>query len=525
MSRRRPALPVLAVLLVLLGGTERTRAQGENPPPGFLFEPVITGIFEPGRPVGFAHLPDGRVLLVERNTGFVRVHVPGSATAPVRYIVPDVAIEAERGLLGVAVDPAWPARPYVYLYYTHTSHFGRVEMLTASGDLSDPGSASVTLGSPYLLLDDLPDALNIHNGGTLRFGPDGMLYLSLGDDGAACNAQDPAILAGAILRLDVSSMPGAGGGPPPKADLVPAGNPFPGPGDAERLVWVTGLRNPYRFTIDPLTNDLAIGDVGLTSFEEIDVVRYATDAGANYGWPHREGFVDPGLGWSCGAGATFTDPAYVYAHLFGAAIVAGPIYRAPAGGAHAFPPEYEGSLFFGDFYQAFLRRLVFDGAQWVLAPPVPGQPSADDWGTGFAYYADMQTGPDGAIHLLRLFPSGGRTSGLYRIVPDPAVGAPEPVAAAGASGAGRVTAVPNPAIAGAGVDLVWDAPRRGPATVHLVDAGGRSLRRWIVDATDPVARVRWDGRAAGGRPVPPGVYFVRVESEGDVARGRAVLVR
>ena len=206
------------------------RAQGEILPQGFELQPVITDVFEPGRPVGFAELPDGRFLVIERNTGFVRLHAVGSAVAPVIHTVPDVSIEAERGLLGIAIDPGWPARPYVYVYYTYftkaTGNLGRLRLYTATGDLADPLSSTLALGNPFDLLTDLPDDSEIHNGGTLRFGPDGMLYLSLGDDGDACNAQDLTTLAGGILRLDVSGMPEVGPGPPDKADLVAAGNPF-----------------------------------------------------------------------------------------------------------------------------------------------------------------------------------------------------------------------------------------------------------------------------------------------------------
>jgi glucose/arabinose dehydrogenase len=341
-ARRRPALVrILACALVILG-ISAAPARGVILPFGFEKQPVIVNVFEPGRPVAFAPLPDGRFLIVERNTARVRLHPVGGANAPIIHTVPNVGTLGERGLLGVAVDPAWPTRPYVYMYYTHATLTGRVVMFTATGDLEDPQSTSLQLTSPYEILNDIPDLHEIHNGGTLRFGTDGMLYLSLGDDGDGCNAQDLSSLGGTILRLDVSAMPGVGPGPPPKADITPPDNPFSGPGENERLVWVWGLRNPFRFTVDPATNDLVIGDVGWLTAEEVNHVPFASGGGQNFGWPHLEGHVDPGLGYHCGENNTFTGPIYENPHGPIASIVVGPRYRVQ-GGEHAFPTGRVGS--------------------------------------------------------------------------------------------------------------------------------------------------------------------------------------
>ncbi len=517
-----PPTPRLALALSLVLLLLPIAATASVVPDDFVYEPVITDVFEPGRPVGFAFLPDGRILIIERNNGFVRLHVPGTATAPLIHVVADLDTEAERGLLGIAVDPAWPARPYLYLYYSHETLTGRVEMLTASGDLSDGASATLSFPTSYLLFDDLPDVNPIHNGGTLRFGPDGMLYLSLGDDGMACQTQDPSTLAGAILRLDVSSMPGAGSGPPPKGDLVPAsGNPLTGPGDAERLHWAWGFRNPYRFTIDPQTGDLAIGDVGLTTEEEVDMLPFATGAGSNCGWPQREGTIDPGLPLTCGAESTFVEPAAVYDHLFGAAVICGPIYRAPVGAATPFPAAYDGSLFFTDFYQGFLRRIVPDGGGWSIADAVPGQPAADNWGESFYYVSDLQTGPDGALYVLHLIPITGRPSGLYRIVSTTPTSIP---AAAASASAATISVRPSPARVGQAVQLSWRDGSSGPGRLEWHDVAGRRLR------SEPLPPGRsnwaWDGRDDAGRPVGPGVYFVTVSrGDGTQAVGRCVRIR
>src|SRR4029079_10063408 len=121
---------------------------------------------------------------------------------------------AERGLLSIAVDPGWPARPYVYVHHTQTGNVIRILRFTATGDLSNASSTNLTLGSAYTVLGNLQDNAFNPNGGTLRFGNDGMLSLSLGDDATGCPAQDSTQLLGCILRFDVSRLPAGAGGPP-----------------------------------------------------------------------------------------------------------------------------------------------------------------------------------------------------------------------------------------------------------------------------------------------------------------------
>jgi glucose/arabinose dehydrogenase len=518
LRRTLAVLGTLASASTLAGPTySPARAQSEVFPTGFELAPVIVDVFEPGRPVAFAELPDGRFLIIERNTGNVRVHVDGSATAPIIHTVSGVTIEAERGLLGVAVDPAWPTRPYVYVYYTSVGGVGRLTMFTVAGDLSDPASTNLGFASPYDLLADVPDALDIHNGGTLRFGPDGMLYLSLGDDGNSCAAQNLGILGGEILRLDASAMPGAGGGPPPKADITPPDNPFPGPDANAQLVWAWGLRNPFRFSIDPATGDLLVADVGLASFEEIDHVPFPDGAGANFGWPQREGLIDPGLGLTCGLGNTFVDPIYTYAHgILLTAVIGAPVYRANAG-AHAFPAEYDGRVFFTDFYAGWIRCLEKTGDTWALAPPVPGQPSAEDWAQSFLYLADLQVGADGALYVMKLIPEAGRPSGLYRIQPGGASSAP-----AIASGSSlRLACAPNPARSMEGSTIRWTTAG-GAWSLRILDAAGRIVR---TARGAGGAAWRWDGRAANGERLAAGVYLVQLRTSGRTVEGKLVVLR
>jgi cysteine-rich repeat protein len=276
-------------------------------------------------------------------------------------------------------------------------------MFALAGDLSDGSSPNLQLvaASRYDALTDIPDGAANHNGGTLRFGPDGALYASLGEDADRCAAQNPSSLKGAILRLSVANLPGTGAGPPAKSTLVPAGNPFSGPDDNARLVFAYGLRNPFRFQIDPLSGALFIGDVGEAEFEEAN----RAVGGENFGWPFREGpeIRTPG---ACsepgGPGASsYAAPIAIYdrSGFLAAIIGAGPYRPVDPPFDASFPPEYDGSYFFADYYQGFLRRVEESGGAWVAAP-APGQPNPTDWASAIEAPGDFQTGPDGALYYV-----------------------------------------------------------------------------------------------------------------------------
>ncbi|MBI1849553.1 MAG: PQQ-dependent sugar dehydrogenase [Planctomycetes bacterium] len=396
--------------------------------PGAFVDETIAGGLD--QPTSFAFLPDGRALVTEQRTGRIRMIVNGAlaVTDPVGT-VGGLATVGPQGLLGIAVDPAWPARPFVYVHFDHagTSTIF-VSRLTASGDLSDGSSGNLSLdgATPFDLLTDLPDQQPVHNGGTLRFGPDGMLYASLGDDQDPCAAQDPSSLLGKILRLRVSDLPASGSSPPPKSALVAPGNPFAGPDDAARLVWALGLRNPFRFHVDPRTGDLFVADVGANDFEEIDRV---DAAGMNLGWPFREGTeTQAPSGCVETAGAPLVTPILAWDRrgLAAASVISAGIYRPadyPFDGS--FPSEYDGDVFYSDYFAGFLRRLHFDGGSWSIAQPVAGQPNATHWATGLAAPVDFGIGPDGALWWLSQSAAGAASSGsLHRIRYDVAIAVP-----------------------------------------------------------------------------------------------------
>ena len=368
-------------------------------PDGFESQVVATGL---QLPVALAHLPDGRLLVVEQKTGEIQLVLADDTLVPTPvYTVTGLeTLNGEAGLLSLAVDPGWPERPYIYCHYTNAQpREMRLARYTAMGTLGDGTSSDLAFGSELLLITGIPDLAGNHNGGTLEFGPDGYLYFSVGDDEEQCAAQQNDSLLGKVLRLDVGSVGATG--PVALADLVAAGNPYAGQGDLAQLVWTKGLRNPFRMTIDRETGALFIGDVGQNQREEISRV---TTAGVNLGWPFREGTLTYVPNDPCEErpGAVYQDPIWDYAHTLGRSVIAGFVYRAPNGANRAWPAQYDGDFFFVDFYTGNLRRLTGSGQSWSLAPAVAGQPTVSDWATGLVNPADLTIGPDGSIVYVSL---------------------------------------------------------------------------------------------------------------------------
>ena len=513
--RRRPFFLAGFILLLVLG---LRPAAAVELPTDFVDELVGAGIIQP---VNFEFLPDGRVLLVERTTANIRLVVPGTGSLPEPVgTVPDVGVaNGEQGLLGIAVDPRWPAAPYLYVHHTSASTQNiKVVRFEVTGDLDFTGDGvlNLDLGSRREVLADLPNDALAHNGGTLVFGPDGYLYVALGDDGVACAAQDIHQLRGKILRLDVSGIP-AGPGPVwPYASLSPPGNPFRSdPDPRARLVWHLGLRNPWSFDFDPYTGHMAIADVGENRWEEVDV---ASTGGRNFGWPLLEG-AEPREGTDCGpvdlSGLTL--PVYDYPHdplQPGATVILGGICHRSTDVVGSFPTDYWGDVFFLDMSDGLLRRLKETDGAWAIADSVPGQPTPGAWGRGFEYAPRMRFGPDGSLWYVR-FTELRRIS--YQGVP---VGVAEPVAASPL----RLQAFPSPARASVTLDFtVRDA---GPFRLAVFDAQGRRVRSMAeeVAAAPGPARRTWDGRSDAGTRVPAGLYFVRLESGTERAGRRVVLL-
>lgn len=475
-------------------------------PTGFADELIVGDL---SQPAGMAWLPDGRMLVVEQKTRdveLVRFQPLGNAAI---FTVPDVQTAGnEQGLLGIAVDPAWPVRPYIYLYFDRTpGQVIYIRRYQAAGDLTDATSLAVTLSNPYNILVDIPDTASNHNGGTLHFGPDGMLYASLGDDAVGCDAQSLSELQGKILRLNVAALPDTGSGPPLKSLVTPADNPYVGDPSANgKLVYNLGLRNPFRFTIDPTSGELYVGDVGNTAWEELD----ESNSGDNLGWPRREG-AHAGPLPGC-AGSNGEDPIAEYSHTgFGSlSIIAGPRYHplSPPR-SNNLPADYNGDVFFLDYYEGFVRRYrETSPGLWQLAPVAPGQPDATNWATGIQFVSDMQVGPDGGLWYVKQgFPIGE----VRRIRPTTASSAGD----TGLGGMGRLSLaiVSNPVRPGGPIEIGYALPRTTALQLSVHDvAGGRVATLYVGRQEAGYHRTTWNGLDDRGGTPGSGIYFVRIET-------------
>jgi glucose/arabinose dehydrogenase len=483
-------------------------------PDGFVNELVAGSFSEPN---SMAFLPDWRILVTEQRSGRIRLVVGGAISiTDALSSLPDLnAVGYEQGLQGIAVDPAWPERPYVYIYYDHTGGFCKVVRYTAQGDLTKPSGTMVWLSNPVVLLDGIRDQFITHNGGCLRFGPDGHLYVSVGDDDVPCSARDSSSLRGAILRLRVHTLGHELQSPVPRTLITPHDNPLSTPDTNARLVWAWGLRNPWRYHIDPATGKLYAAEVGLITYEEINEIV----PGDFLGWPWREGPLVHVRG-SCpepGGSGTFAykpgivnllrDPADFIS------ISSAGVYRPLFGGSYNWSADYHGDLFYGEYYSGDLYRLKNVKGTWTPADPVPGQPNDSTWATGLFAAVDFLIGPDGSYYYLTQYDSTlvGPTGAIYRIKQD---GEPPPLAV-GDPLVTQIyfTASPNPFHGSA--TLAFRLPMGARARVDVYDVQGRHVRR-LLDGEGVVGenRLTWDGTDAAGFTVRPGIYLARVEMLG-----------
>ena len=442
----------------------------QNVPTNFVVDTLVSSGLQAAH--DFAFLPDGRVLFANRG-GAVQVWA-GNGSPVTIGTVPNVETGSERGLLSIASDPDFPTNGYVYVWWSSSlDAFMHLDRFTCTGDLANPNSTSLSFSSASrrVILDSAPDSAFNHNGGSVRFGPDGRLYLSIGDDASACTAQNTSSKRGCLLRMDVGGLgPAPGTSEPPYATLDPGDNPNSASSGFERLVIAHGLRNPFRMEIDQLTGNCYIGDVGQTTAEEYSEYVYTPGALSlvNFGWPWREG---SGSGpTSCGgsAPAGMVGPIASVSSSAWDSVMGGPRYRNQ-GGPYDFGSSYEGDAFFLDYFSGQVRRLTFNGS-WQAAAPAPGQPNGTDWGTGFVGTVSMRQGPDGGIWFLQhpsTYPNSGGS--LKRIRPLGPVNSVVQV-----SGDGQVVAAGDP------------FPQ--PLVVQVLDPNGSPLPNGQVNflATGPV---------------------------------------
>jgi glucose/arabinose dehydrogenase len=339
------------------------------------------------RPVFMADPNDGtgRMFVIEQG-GHIHIVQDGEILPdPLLDLSDQVSGGAEQGLLGLALHPEFVDNSILFIDYTDVDGNTQVVRYTISEDdpnLLDPDSAEVVIS--------VEQPARNHNGGMLAFGPDGYLYIALGDGGRQGDpeghGQNLGTLLGSILRLDVDSEPIGGG------YVIPEDNPFVLTEGARAEIWTYGLRNPWRFSFDRETGDMWIGDVGQTAFEEIDL-QPAGVGGMNFGWSLAEGFEcysddncqEADIDW----------PVFAYGRELGIAVTGGYVYRGEA------IPALTGSYLLGDYGTGYM---------WVLTPEGDGVYAASDPIPTDLSISSFAEDAAGELYIIDL------SGGIYQIV-------------------------------------------------------------------------------------------------------------
>lgn len=306
--------------------------------------PLVEGVFN--RPLYLAHAFDERLFVVEQ-PGTVRIINDGQLLdTPFLDIRDRVgSTQLEQGLLSIAFHPDYQENGRFFAYYTDKSgnvHISSFKVSPENADFADAGSETILLSvdQPY------PN----HNGGQLKFGPDGYLYAGIGDGGSANDplgsGQNPATLLGTLIRLDVDQASGS--------YAIPPSNPFVATDDRLNEVWAYGLRNPWRFSFDRLTGDLYIADVGQNIWEEVNFQTANGTGGENYGWNILEGTHCFNADSCDKSGLEL--PIFEYDHSEGCSVTGGYVYRGDQ-----FLSLY-GNYFVADFCSGNIWRL-FPGTE------------------------------------------------------------------------------------------------------------------------------------------------------------------
>ncbi|MFV2071509.1 MAG: sorbosone dehydrogenase family protein [Thermoanaerobaculales bacterium] len=358
-----------------------------GPPSDLALDLVASGFLSP---VAARHAGDGsgRLFVVEQD-GSIMI-IDGGVVEPVPFL--DISGQVdnaghEQGLLGIAFHPQYASNGLFFVNYTYDPGPGldrtRVSRFSVSG--GNPNLADPT--SELVILEVEQDFAN-HNGGDIHFGPDGYLYIGMGDGGSGGDpnnrAQDLTSLLGKMLRIDVDSGGLGNYG-------IPPGNPFVGNVNAADEIWAYGLRNPWRFSFDRFSGDLLIADVGQNAWEEINFQSAAGSGGENYGWSCMEGDAFPNFN-ACD-GNPLTGPILTYGHGPECSVTGGYVYRGVIGGLQE-------SYIFGDYCS---------GRIWFAAPSGAGW-SATEWADTSLNISSFGEDEDGEIYVVDL---GGS---VYRFV-------------------------------------------------------------------------------------------------------------
>ena len=428
----------------------------------------------------------GRIRIVKHGVLLAR---PFLTTAP-------LSTGFEQGLLGLAFAPDFAVTGRFYINYTRADGTTILERHTVS---ADPDSANPA-GTEILTV---PQPFDNHNGGWLGFGPDGYLYVALGDGGSSGDPGDRAqnlnTRLGKILRIDVSGA----------TFSIPPNNPFVGVTGLDEI-WAYGLRNPWRPAFDRATGDLVIADVGQNQLEEIDFQPASDPGGKNYGWRCYEGtaFFSESATIPCGsclaAGCPKVPPAHEYSHTLGrCSVTGGYVYRGSA------IPDHAGTYFFGDYCAGKIYSGSFVGDTLLFVRDRTAELAP---GGGLSIESITSFGEDASGELY-ICDQGGE---VFKIVAGGATGVEaEPTAAPGR----RLFLLTTPFRRELGLVLKMGSPER--VRLDVFDVQGRRVRT-ILDGHVPTGEhdLVWDGRTLSGTEAPAGIYFVRLQGEtrGEVLR-------
>ena len=311
------------------------------------------------RPIGLTHAGDGtHRLFINEQKGVIRVFhqdVEVLDETPYLDIRDRIHSGGERGLLGVAFHPAYADNGYLYVHYSSngsTCGAGKGDTVISRFSVSPDDPDRADRESEVCLLTATQPYGN-HNGGQIAFGPDGYLYIGLGDGGSAGdprnNAQNRATLLGAILRIDVDQG---------DTYAIPEDNPFADVEGMRGEIWAWGLRNPWRFSFDRQTGDLWIGDVGQNRWEEVDFQPASSAGGENYGWPCREGRHDYKPGKPGCPAPDAVEPVIEYGHEPECSVTGGYMHRGTRS------PGLNGLYFYGDYCSGRIWAASRVASEW-----------------------------------------------------------------------------------------------------------------------------------------------------------------
>jgi glucose/arabinose dehydrogenase len=325
----------------------------------------------------------GRMFVAER-AGVIKIIQDGKLLPEPFIDLRDVIEDYhnEQGLLGFVFHPNYKENGIFYVNYSDLQNDSVIARFHVSSDpnIADPRSEKVVL--------HIDHPFHNNNGGMLQFGPDGYLYIALGDGGdwsdPKDNAQNTHSLLGKILRIDVD------GGKP---YAIPADNPFADGKDGAPEVWAYGLRNPWRFTIDPVSGDMFIGDVGQAQYEELNYIKAGTPPGLNFGWDYREGFHRFNAVDQLPENVQFAEPIFDYDHTTGCAIMGGVV-------VHNGWPGWDGLYLAGDYCYGKIWAFKQDNGKWTMQLLYETKKNIVAFGVG----------EDGTIYFV------DHMGGIYRLV-------------------------------------------------------------------------------------------------------------